>query len=154
MAAELLKVGENRVWMDPERLEDIEAAITKEEIRKLSHEGAIQALAERGVSRARARILHEKRKKGRRRGPGSRSGAARAKISKKQAWMMRVRALRRRLREWRDGKLITRSVYRKLYRMASSGVFDSVAELKRYVEAHGLLRRRARTAWRARAAKA
>ncbi|MFQ5836639.1 MAG: 50S ribosomal protein L19e, partial [Candidatus Bathyarchaeia archaeon] len=34
LAAEILKVGEGRVWIDPDRTEDVEAAITREEIRK------------------------------------------------------------------------------------------------------------------------
>jgi len=142
LAAEILKAGENRVWIDPDRMEEVEVAITREEIRKLIHEGAIRATQERGVSRARARTLHEKKKEGLRRGPGRRSGASRARISKKEAWMKKIRALRKRLREWRDGHLITQSVYRQLYRMASSGTLESAAELERYVETHGLWRRR------------
>ncbi|UCF59603.1 MAG: 50S ribosomal protein L19e, partial [Candidatus Bathyarchaeota archaeon] len=38
LAAELLNVGEGRVWIDPDRIEDVEAAITREEIRRLIHE--------------------------------------------------------------------------------------------------------------------
>jgi len=142
LAAEILKVGQNRVWMDPERIEDVEAAITREEIRKLVHEGVLKPLPEKGVSHARARILHEKKKKGRRRGVGSRSGTARAKISKKEAWMSKIRALRNRLRELKAGKTVTESTYRKLYRMASSGRFESVADLERYLKAHELWRKR------------
>ena len=39
LAAEILKVGESRVWMDPDRTEEVEIAITREEIRRLIHEG-------------------------------------------------------------------------------------------------------------------
>ncbi|MEM2105619.1 MAG: 50S ribosomal protein L19e [Candidatus Bathyarchaeia archaeon] len=142
LAAKILKVGESRVWIDPERADDVEAAITREEIRKLIHEGVIKPIPERGVSRARARILHEKKKRGRRRGTGSRSGAARAKISKKDAWMTKIRALRKRLRELKAKKIITESAYRKLYKMASSGRFSSVSDLERYLKAHELWRKR------------
>jgi len=142
LAAEILKVGVNRVWIDPNRIDDVEAAITREEIRKLIHEGAIRPRKKKGVSRARARILHEKRKKGRRRGPGSRSGTVKARLPRKRVWMMRIRALRRRLRLMRDRRIITRSVYRRLYVMAKSGAFKSVAEMRRYIEEHGLFRRR------------
>jgi len=38
LAAQILKVGQNRVWINPERIDDVEAAITREEIRKLIHE--------------------------------------------------------------------------------------------------------------------
>ncbi|MGB9740362.1 MAG: 50S ribosomal protein L19e [Candidatus Bathyarchaeales archaeon] len=142
LAAKVLKVGESRVWIDPERTDDVEAAITREEIRKLIHEGIIKPLPEKGVSRARARILHEKKKRGRRRGAGSKSGAAHTKISKKEAWMTKIRALRKKLRELKAKKIITENAYRKLYKMASSGRFSSVADLERYLKAHELWRKR------------
>jgi large subunit ribosomal protein L19e len=142
LAARILKVGESRVWIDPERTDDVEAAITREEIRKLVHEGVIKPLPEKGVSRARARILHEKKRKGRRRGMGSKSGAAHARISKKEAWMNKVRALRKKLRELKAKKVITENAYRKLYKMVSSGRFSSVADMERYLKAHELWRKR------------
>lgn len=142
LAAKLLKVGYNRVWIDPERIDDVETAITREEIRKLVHEGVIKPLPERGVSRARARTLHERRKKGRRSGVGSRKGSFYAKISKKETWMRKIRALRKRLRELKTSKTITRNTYRKLYEMAGSGRFESIADMERYLKTHELWRKR------------
>jgi large subunit ribosomal protein L19e len=142
LASQILKIGQNRVWIDPERIDDVETAITREEIKKLIHEGVIKSLPEIGVSRARARILHEKKKKGRRRGPGSITGAAHAKISRKEAWMSKIRALRKRLRQLKANKIVAESNYRKLYTMASSGRFASVADLERYLKAHELWRKR------------
>jgi large subunit ribosomal protein L19e len=142
IAAKILKVGQNRLWINPEKMEDAETAITREEIKKLIHEGVIKPLPKKGISHARARILHEKKKKGRRRGVGSRSGGVHAKISKKEAWMSKIRALRKRLRELKVNKTITESTYRKLYRMASSGRFGSVGDLERYLKAHELWRKR------------
>jgi large subunit ribosomal protein L19e len=142
LAAEILKVGQNRVWIDSERIDDAEAAMTRDEIKKLIHEGVIKTLPEKGISHARARIIHEKKKKRRRTGPGSRGGSARAKISKKEAWMSKIRALRKRLRELKANKTIAEDNYRKLYRLASSGRFMSVADLERYLKAHELWRKR------------
>lgn len=142
MAAEILKIGETRVWIDPSRIDDVVAAITREEIRKLIHEKAIRRVPKKGVSRGRARVLHEKKKKGLKRGPGSRSGSPTARVSRKERWMSRVRALRKRLRELRDDRSVTERVYRQLYVMAGSGSFRSVAELERYIDAHNLRRRR------------
>lgn len=142
LAAEILKVGENRVWIDPERIDYVESAITREEIKKLIHEKVVKSLPEKGISRARARLLNAKRKKGLRRGPGGKSGPARSKITKKQAWMSRIRPVRRRLRELKDSRAITESVYRKMYDMSESGVFESKADLERYIRTHGLWRRR------------
>jgi large subunit ribosomal protein L19e len=142
LAAEILKVGEGRVWIDPDRTEDVEAAITREEIRKLIHEGIIQSSPKKGVSRARVKVLKEKKKKGLRRGPGGKSGSARAKISKKEAWMKKIRPLRKKLRELKTSRAITKNVYRQLYDMAGSGVFESTADLERYIKTRGLGRRR------------
>jgi len=142
LAAEVLKVGEGRVWIDPNRTEEVEIAITREEIRRLIHEGAIRSLSKKGVSRARARVLHDKRKKGLRRGPGRKSGSSGATVSKKQVWMNRIRTLRGKLRELKTKRVITQSTYRQLYNIAGSGAFKSVVELERYIKARGLWRKR------------
>lgn len=142
LAAEILKVGEGRVWIAPNRIEDVEAAITREEIRKLIHEGIIRSLPKKGVSRARARVLQEKKRKGLRRGPGRKSGSAKARVSKKQAWMKKIRPLRKKLRELKASRAITEGVYRQLYNMAGSGVFESTADLERYIRTRGLGRKR------------
>jgi len=142
LAAQILKVGANRVWIDPQRLEDVEVAITREEIRKLVHEGAIRAAPKKGVSRVRAMVLHEKKRKGLRKGPGTRGGSNRAKITKKHAWMQRIRVLRRKLREWRANRVITEGAYRQLYMAAGSGTFGTIADMEKYAKTHGFWRKR------------
>jgi len=117
-------------------------AITREEIRKLIHEGAIRPAQEKGISRVRARILHQKKKARLRRGPGTRKGSSGAKITKKQAWTQRIRALRRTLREWKANRALTEGAYRQLYVIAGSGVFSSIADMERYAKTHGLWRKR------------
>jgi large subunit ribosomal protein L19e len=142
LAAQVLKIGQNRVWINPEKTDDVEAAITRDEVRRLIHEGTIRASAEKGISRGRARVLHEKRKKRRRSGPGCRTGSSHARVSQKEAWMKRIRALRKRIRTLKAKKIIPENAYQKLYRMAGSGRFESVADLERYLKAHELWRKR------------
>lgn len=142
LASEIMKIGEGRVWIDPERIDYVEAAITRDEVRKLVREGVIKSLPEKGVCRVRARILKEKRKKGLRRGPGGKSGPARSKISKKEAWINRIRPIRRRLNELKDSRAISESAYRQMYDISESGAFKSKAELERYIRTHNLWRRR------------
>ncbi len=139
MAAEILKVGVGRVWIDPEAMEDVAAAITREDVRKLIEEGVIRRKQKKGVSRGRARERMRKRKKGRGRGPGSRKGAEYARLPRKRRWIMRIRALRRRLRELRDEKKIDRHTYRILYRRAKGGMFKSVAHLEEYIKTNNML---------------
>jgi large subunit ribosomal protein L19e len=133
LAADLLKVGVTRVWMDPDRLEDIATAITREDLRKLIEEGVIRRRAIVGISRGRARERAAKRAKGHRKGPGSREGAAGARSPKKERWMRRIRAQRRVLRAMRDEKAIDAHTYRILYRKAKGGEFRNVAHLKSYI---------------------
>ncbi len=142
IAAQVLRVGANRVWINPERLEDVEVAITREEIRKLIHEGAIRPESKTAISRARARILQKKKRDGLRRGPGTKSGSSRAKITKKQAWMQKIRALRRTLSKWETDRALTEGAYRQLYGVAGSGAFSSIADMERFAKAHGLWRKR------------
>ncbi len=142
LASEILKIGENRVWIDPERIGDVDGAITREEIKKLIHEKVIVSLPEKGVSRSRAKVIREKKVKGRRQGPGSFTGSPQANITKKDAWMIKIRSLRRKLRELKANRTITEETYTEYYRMAGSGRFESIADLERYLKAHDLWRKR------------
>ena len=142
LAAQILKIGRNRVWINPERLDDVEGAITREEIKKLIRDKAILSLPEKGVSRTRAKVVREKKRKGRRKGPGSYGGSRYAKISRKEMWMSKIRSLRKRLRELKASRIIAETTYTQLYRMAGSGRFSSIADLERYLKGHDLWRKR------------
>jgi large subunit ribosomal protein L19e len=142
LAAQILKIGQNRVWINPEFMDDVESAITREEVRKLIHERVIVSMPENGVSRSRAKVIRSKKAKGRRSGPGSITGAGYAKVTKKEAWMIRIRSLRRKLRELKASRTITEDTYSLYYRMAGSGRFQSIAELERNLKANDLWRKR------------
>ncbi len=142
LASQILKIGRNRDWINPEFMDDVESAITREEVRKLIHERVIISLPEKGVSRSRAKVIRAKKDKGRRSGPGSITGAAHAKVTKKEAWMIRIRSLRRKLRELKAARTITEDTYTQYYRMAGSGRFQSIAELERNLKANDLWRKR------------
>lgn len=134
LAAEVMGVGLYRVWLDPEASKDIAAALTREDIRKLMEEGKVGKKEIKGISRGRARKLHETRAYGHRKGHGSRSGAKGARRPKKEAWMKKIRALRKRLRELRDSSTIDIATYRKLYRKAKGGEYRSRAHLDAHIE--------------------
>jgi large subunit ribosomal protein L19e len=142
LASQILKIGQNRVWINPERMDDVEGAITREEIRKLIHEKIIVSLPVKGVSRSRAKTIRGKKKLGRRSGPGSVTGAGYAKVTKKEAWMIKIRSLRRKLRELKASRVITEATYTQYYRMAGSGRFNSIAELERNLKENDLWRKR------------
>ncbi|MDH7510836.1 MAG: 50S ribosomal protein L19e [Methanolinea sp.] len=141
IAAELLSCGINRIWFDPDRLTDIQNAISREDIRKLIGEGAIVARQIRGNSRGRARALMAKRAYGHCRGPGRRKGAAGARNPAKRQWIRKIRALRKTLAELREKGEIEPRLYRLLYRQAAGGQFRSVGHLKAHL---GIIMGRAR----------
>lgn len=141
LAAEILGVGESRVWIspDPEHAEEISQAVTKKDVLALIKRGLIRAEPKKGNSH---RWIERRRQraKGRRRGQGKRKGPATARSDPKEEWMSKIRKMRRYLRWLRDHGLIDRRTYRRLYRLAKGGAFHSLSALRRYIEEHGLLR--------------
>ncbi len=141
MAAEILKCGENRVYCDPYLIDEIKMAITRQDIRNLIKEGIIQKKYKKGNSKYRKNVRHERKKKGRARGLGKRKGTKGARTPKKKAWMKRIRPQRRELKKLRDRKLITTATYRKLYKNAKGGMFNSVAQMNRHIKEKDLIKR-------------
>jgi len=136
MASSILKAGRSRLWINPEEFGRVESAITKEEIRKLIHEGVIVTKREKGVSRGRHRTKTSKKKS---RGPGSKKGSIH---NRKRIWVNKIRTLRFRLRELKNKKIITPKIYRRLVLLAKGGTFRSVSHLNEYLKSHNLTRRR------------
>jgi large subunit ribosomal protein L19e len=139
LAGDMMKVGTTRVWVDPEDTDRVSSAITRNEIRKLIHEGSIRKLPQNSTSRGRHRIRRQELLAGRHKGPGSTKGSV---ADSKRRWVVRIRSIRRRLRALRDKRLITTGVYRKLSMMAKGGTFRSASHLDEYIEIHKLARRR------------
>jgi large subunit ribosomal protein L19e len=140
MASEILGCGKSRVWIDPNRTEDVEDAITRADIRTAIESGTIRALPKQGVSRGRTRYKLDQRKKGRRRGPGSRKGTSGARKPTKRNWIQTIRPLRQELRQLRDDGRITRSVYRSFYMKAKGGQFKNRKNLLSHLQTEGLLK--------------
>ena len=140
IAAQLLKCGEGRVWFDKNRLSEIKEAITKTDIRALIRDLAIQKRPEQGVSRFRARKLIVQKRKGRKKGAGSRKGKRTARLPAKRAWINRIRPQREILKRLNKEKKITPATYRSLYRKAKGGFFRSRRHIKLYLEEHKLIK--------------
>lgn len=138
MASEILKCGESRVWIDPDRTEEVATAVTREDIKKLIDRGIIEKRSVKGTSRARARAIEKQKDKGKRKGYGSRKGSKNARYARKASWISRIRAIRRYLRELRDSGIIDRKTYRLFYRRASGGSFRSVSHLKTHLRMAGI----------------
>lgn len=140
VASELLKCGENRVWIDPNRTEDAADAITRADVRTLIASGTIAARQKTGVSRGRANHNKDQKAKGRRKGQGSRRGTKNARKPSKEVWMQSIRPIRIRLRELREnGKIDTRT-YRKYYMRAKGGMFKNRPHLDSHLRSEGILK--------------
>lgn len=138
LAAQILKCSTKRIGFDPERLEDIKGAITKVDIHFLIKGKAIKRKPVKGVSKVRARKIREQKRKGRRRGFGSRKGKKTATLSRKSSWIQRIRALRKLLIELKNKKEISRNVYQNLYLKAKGGFFRSRRHILLYIKEHNL----------------
>ena len=110
MAAQLLKCGVHRVWINPSYLDQVAQSVQKEDIREAIDNGWIKAKAIKGTSRVRALKRASQKQKGRRKGQGKRSGTANARNPRKQRWMATIRAQRRTLKEMREEGILELSL--------------------------------------------
>lgn len=133
LAAHIMQVGVSRVWIDPQFEDEVSLAITRDDIRRLVDERAIQKKPITGVSRSRARYVLRQKRKGQRKGPGTRKGKASTILSGKERWMMKIRPLRKELKTLRDNGKISRKTYRELYLKAKGNAFRNRAHLKTYI---------------------
>jgi large subunit ribosomal protein L19e len=142
LAASELASCRSRVWVnpDPDVAEEIGDAITREDIRAQIEAGNIKAQPKKGNSRGRFRARAAKRAYGHKKGPGHRKGAKGARNPRKEQWISKIRALRKRLKELREGEQIDRHAYRMLYRKAKGGEYRSVAHLNAYMKSKSLIR--------------
>jgi large subunit ribosomal protein L19e len=132
MAANIMDVGENRVWMDSEQMEKISEAITRQDIRNLVEDGTIQKRDKKGNSKGRSREVKKQKQKGRRKGHGSRKGEKSAR-SNRNEWVEGIRAIRSELKDMKQGNEISNDTYWELYEKASGGFFRNVRHLKNHV---------------------
>jgi len=134
MAADVMDVGKDRVWINPDEQEKVDEAITRKDIRNLVEGGTIQKKDEKGTSKGRAKHIKKQKKKGRRKGQGSRKGKKGARKSDKQKWMEKIRAIRKRLKEMKENEEVTPEQYRELYDMSKGGFFRDTKHLENHVE--------------------
>lgn len=142
LAAGIFGCSPKRVVFDTERLAEIKEAITKTDLRALIEQGAIRKLPARGVSKARIRVAHEQKGKNRRKGHGSRKGAAGARTVRKTAWVNRVRLQRSYLRSLRSSNVVNKVQFVEVYKKIKGGFFRSKRHLELFLTERGILKAR------------
>ena len=142
LAARALNVSSKRVKFNIQTNEDkkeFSEIISRENIRELVAEGKIKKLNKKGNSRTRANKIASQKKKGRRMGHGSRKGTANARLSDKDKWIVKLRALRKVLKGLKEESRLDSKTYRDLYRKSKGNFFRNKKHLLLYIRQHNLM---------------
>ena len=133
LVSRVVGVGVNRVRFDSDHLDDVTDAITRVSIRSLITANTIKIKPIVGTSRGRARLKKiQKRKRGTKQ--GSKKGRKGARIGKKKVHVAKVRALRYRLKIYKDRKEITNKEFWELYKMVGGNTIRNVAHLRSLID--------------------
>jgi len=141
LAAQELNCGNGRVKFDITQLKEIKEAITTFDIRRLINKGTIYKEQKIGVSRARAKVRANQRKKGRQTGHGSRKGKHNARLSSKLTWVRGVRSQRALIQRMRERELITNDTFKDMYAKIKGGFFRSTNHIKIFLEENDLIKK-------------
>ena len=133
LVSRVVGVGVHRIKFDSDHLDDIADAITRDSIRSLITANTIKIKSIVGTSRGRA---HTKRIQKKKRGTtqGSKKGTKGARSKRKENHMLKVRALRYRLKIAKDRKEITNPEFWDLYKMIGGNTIRNSAHLRSLIE--------------------
>lgn len=139
LAGTILKCSPKRVKFNPDMLEDIKEAITRNDVKGLVRAGVIEKIPEQGVSRVRARKRAVQKRKGRRKNAGSRKGTRNARFPRKDEWINKIRKQRALIMVLKKKQFITTGIAKELYQKAKGGFFRSKGHLKLYLTEHKMV---------------
>ena len=142
IAAQILKVGTTKVFLDPAKSSEIKEAITKSDIRSLIRTKAIRAKRTPEQSRGRVRRVKLQKRKGNLKGPGSKKGKKTSRLSRKALWIAKIRTQRKFLKMLREKKIVDNKIFKELSSKSKGGFFRNKRHIKLYMEEHGLFKKK------------
>ncbi|MEO9276242.1 MAG: 50S ribosomal protein L19e [Nitrososphaera sp.] len=129
LVSRILGVGMDRIKFDPEYLDDVADAITRQNIRSLITAGTIQVKPIKGTSTGRSFFKKtQRRKRGTKQ--GSKKGRKGARIGKKEVYVTKIRSMRHQLKVSKSRKEITNKNYWNLYKQVSGNQVRNLAHLR------------------------
>ena len=134
LASSILGTGRQRVWMDPNEVNEIALANSRKAVVKLIKDSFIIKKKVQMHSRQRARLRAEEKRKGRHTGLGKRRGTASVRMPQKVLWVRRQRTLRRLLIKYREAKKIDKHLYHELYLACKANQYKSKKNLAEAIE--------------------
>ncbi len=136
MAGRILKKSKHKLIVNEDKYQAnqkmVKDAITRDDAKKIIMEGVITKKPNTGQSRGRARDLLKKKKLKRKRGPGKRKGTKSARKTTNE-YNLKVRGLRKRLRELKKEDKLNSKNYNKLYLMIKGNYFRGKKHLEEYI---------------------
>ncbi|MBI5228763.1 50S ribosomal protein L19e [Candidatus Micrarchaeota archaeon] len=131
LAADIMKVGINKVRIDPGNTNRAEEALTRNDVRDLINDGVVFKLPKGGRR-------HKESHRGR--GQGSRKGTRAARTPPKEKWMAQVRSQRSYLAQLVSDGVLSKEHKRMVYMKIKSGIFKSKKTMHAYLKDNALLK--------------
>ncbi len=135
VASEMLGRGANAIRFNPASLQDVDKAMTRDDVRQLIKDSKVFALAAKKNKSANSKVLRKKRAEGRRRGPGRRKGTLKARGT--LLWKKKTRSQRFVLKELKTSGRVANEMFKKFYSLVKGNAFPDKASMIRHLREAG-----------------